>query len=51
MPFAYAQDGTNTLYIAMSDPMDLTALDDISIVTGLHVEAYVSTPTDIMSAL
>ncbi len=51
MPFAYAQDGTNTLYIAMADPMDLTALDDISIVTGLHVEAYVSTPTDIMSAL
>ena len=51
MPFAYAQDGTNTLYIAMADPMDLTALDDISIVTGLHVEAYVSTSTDIMSAL
>ena len=51
MPFAYAQDGTNTLYIATADPMDLTALDDISIVTGLHVEAYVSTATDIMSAL
>ena len=51
MPFAYAQDGTNTLYIATADPMDITALDDISIVTGLHVEAYVSTATDIMSAL
>ena len=51
MPFAYAQDGSNTLYIATANPMDLTALDDISIVTGLHVEAYVSTPTDIMSAL
>lgn len=51
MPFAYAQDGTNTLYVAMSDPMDITAIDDISIVTGLHVEPYISTPTDIMSAI
>ncbi len=51
MPFAYAQDSTNTLYVAMADPMNLTALDDIAIITGLHVEAYVSTPSDIMSAL
>ncbi len=51
MPFAYAQDGTNTLYVAMSDPMNITAIDDISIVTGLHVEPYVSTATDIMSAI
>ena len=51
MPFAYAQDGTNTLYVAISDPMNITAIDDISIVTGMHVEPYVSTPTDIMSAI
>ena len=51
MPFAYSPDGTNTLYVAMSDPMDITAIDDISIVTGLHVEPYISTPTDIMSAI
>lgn len=51
MPFAFSTDGTNTLYVATADPLDMNALDDISIVTGLHVEPYVSTPTDIMSSI
>ncbi len=51
MPFAYAQDDPNTLYVAMADPMNITAIDDISIVTGFHVEPYVSTATDIMSSI
>lgn len=51
MPFEYASDGTNTLYVATADPMNITALDDISIVTGMHVEPFVSTSRDIMSAI
>ncbi|MBQ3003160.1 MAG: type II secretion system protein GspE, partial [Clostridia bacterium] len=51
MPFEYAPDGTNTLYVATADPMNITALDDISIVTGMHVEPFVSTSRDIMSAI
>ncbi len=51
MPFSYAPDESNTLYVAISDPMDMNALDDIAIVTGMHVEPYIATATDIMSAI
>ena len=51
MPFEFAADGSNTLYVATADPMNINALDDISIVTGMHVEPYVSTSSDIMSAI
>ena len=51
LPFSYKPDSPNTLLVAMSDPMDLTAIDDISIVSNLAVEPVVSTAQSIMLAL
>ena len=37
--------------VAMSDPLDIRAMDDISIITGLQIERYVATPGDIAAAI
>ncbi len=51
LPFEIPADNPNILKVAMSDPMDLAAIDDISIITNLTVEPYVSTPKAISMAL
>ena len=44
LPIGYAPDNVNILRVAMADPLDLDAVDDISIITGCQVEPVVSTP-------
>jgi type IV pilus assembly protein PilB len=51
MPFEYAKDNANVLRVAMSDPLDMMAMDDITIITNLQVEAVISTSRSIMLAL
>lgn len=51
IPFEYAPDNANVLHVAMADPMDMTAMDDITIITNLQVEPVVSTTRSIMLAL
>ncbi len=51
IPFEYAADSLNILRVAMSDPMDMYAMDDISIITNLQVEAVAATTRSIMLAL
>jgi len=51
LPFAYKENAPNTILVAMSDPMDFGASDDISIVTNFTVEPVVSTNRSIMLAL
>ena len=51
LPFAYKENAPNTILVAMSDPMDFGASDDISIVTNFIVEPVVSTNRSIMLAL
>ena len=51
IPFAYAEDNMNVLLVAMADPMDLTALDDISIITNLQAEPAIATQRSIMLTL
>ncbi len=46
-PFEIPSDNPNTLKVAMADPMDMAAIDDISIITNLNVEPYVATPKSI----
>lgn len=48
LPFEYAQGDVSVLRVAMSDPMDINAIDDISIVTNLRVEPVVSTTREIL---
>ena len=51
LPFEYASDNMNVLRVAMADPMDMAAMDDITIITNLQVEPVVSTTRSIMLAL
>ncbi len=43
--------GGNTLRLAMADPMDLMAADDISIITGMQVIPVISTQTDVLATI
>ena len=51
LPFEYAPDNMNVIRVAMADPMDMAAMDDIAIITNLQVEPVVSTTRSIMLAL
>ena len=51
MPIGYAPDNPNMLQVAMADPMDLMALDDISISSGLQVEPLLSFQDDIENVI
>ena len=43
MPIKMSLVQMNTLVVAMADPMNIYAIDDISIVTGLQIEPVLST--------
>lgn len=47
VPIAHSKIGANTLLVAMADPMDINAIDDVSIITGMQVEPVLSTSEDI----
>lgn len=51
IPFEYGKEGPNVLRVAMADPMDMNAMDDISIITNLQVEPAAATTRSIMLAL
>ena len=47
MPIGFSEDNANVLQVAMADPMDLMAVDDISIASGLQVEPLLSFEDDL----
>ena len=51
IPFQFNEKNPNLLKVAMSDPMDIRAMDDISIITGCQVERYVAATSDIAAAI
>ena len=51
MPIGYAKDNPNMLQVAMADPMDLMAIDDISISSGLQVEPLLSFQDDLENVI
>jgi type IV pilus assembly protein PilB len=51
VPYAYDDQNPNIIHVAMSDPMDMIALDDVSIITNLQPEPAVSTAHDILLTL
>ena len=40
MPFAYDEENFNCIKVAMADPMNLGAMDDIQLITGMEVKPY-----------
>ena len=51
IPFELDPYNANILHLAMAYPMDMMAIDDISIVTNLQVEPYIATTRDIRTAI
>lgn len=51
MPFAFSEDNKNILRVAMENPLDTYAQEDISIVTGYQVEPVVATTRSVMLAI
>jgi type IV pilus assembly protein PilB len=48
IPFALTG---NTLKVAIADPSNVVAIDDIKLITSCEVEAYVATETEILNAI
>lgn len=51
IPIEYAENNMNVLRVAMADPQNLDAMDDVSIITGCQVEPVIATPRNIMVAI
>lgn len=51
IPFELDPYNANILHLAMADPMDMAAIDDISIVTNLQVEPYIASTRDVLAAI
>lgn len=51
IPFAFSPDNMNTLRVAMENPLDTYAQEDISILTNYQVEPVVATTRSIMLAI
>ena len=51
LPIDYLDPARTTLLLAMADPLDMVAMDDISIITGCMVEPRVSTAREINAVL
>ncbi len=51
IPYAVDPGNMNVLLVAMADPMDFSAMDDISIITNYQVEPAIATQQSIMVAM
>lgn len=51
IPIGYDQLLPNVLRVAMADPMDIIAIDDISIITNLQIDPVLSTKAQINGAI
>ncbi len=50
-PFEFAENNMNVLRVAMVDPMDMYAQDDVSIITNCMIEPAVTTDRNLMMAI
>jgi type IV pilus assembly protein PilB len=51
IPFAFSKDNKNVLRVAMENPLDTYAQEDISIITNYQVEPVIATTRSIMLAI
>ena len=51
LPFSYGDNDLSVIRVAMADPLDIRAIDDVEMITGLRVETYVATGRSILLAL
>jgi type IV pilus assembly protein PilB len=51
MPFEYDAYDSQYLKVAMSDPFDIVALDDLQVVTGMQITPVIATTSEIMATI
>ncbi|MHB8132083.1 MAG: GspE/PulE family protein, partial [Mobilitalea sp.] len=51
IPYEFKINDPNVLRVAMADPMDIVAIDDLGIMTSLQIEPVIATPCDIRAAI
>lgn len=51
IPFEFCKNDSNTLRVAMADPLELNAIDDLTYITNYKIEAVIATPRDILAAI
>lgn len=51
VPLGYDEMNPNVLKVAMTDPMDIMAIDDLSIITGAQIEALLAMDDDISETI
>ncbi len=47
IPFAYDEENFNCIKVAMADPMNLGAMDDVQLITGMEVKPFYASATQI----
>ena len=50
-PFEIDPYNANILHLAMADPLDMEAIDDIAIVTNMQIEPYIATRREVAAAI
>ncbi len=51
MPFEFDEYDSGCIHVAMSDPLDMYAMDDLAAVTGLQVIPFIGTNAEILAAI
>lgn len=51
IPVEYSRNNINMIRVAMSDPMDMLAIDDLSMISNRAIEPIVATPREVMLAI
>ena len=51
IPFEFNKVNPNLLRVAMTDPLDFIAIDDLSIITNLRIDPVISTPREIAATI
>lgn len=51
VPLGYDENNPNVLRVAMADPMDIIAVDDLSIITGAQIEALLAMEDDVTETI
>lgn len=51
IPFGFSEKNPGVLKLAMSDPLDIRAMDDIAVITGFQVQVYVTTEKDVAATI
>lgn len=51
IPYAFSEQNMNILKVAMSNPLDIVAIDDISFMTNYQVEPAVATEKEVATAI